>query len=404
MHSRLLVSSVLIGLGLAAFGQTDFRPGYYITSQLDTVFGQIDYRGDLRNSKHCVYKAGEGAEEQSFGPGEIYGYRFEEGKFYVSKAIGSAEGTETVFLEYLVDGITDLYYYRDAQKDHYFLETEDGELKELKNEESVLEVDGQKYVWKSNEHIATLKSTFADCMEIQPRLDHAELTHKSLINLTSSYHDYVCDDGKCIIYQKKVPVVRVNPGLVLGYGSSGLDFVIYEGYEDLVFERSLDPYVGIQLRLNSPRISERIFILLQSEWTKVYYHSYTQEAVSTTTYHRDYHIRQNSIRTMIGLQYSFPLGRFSPGLAVGPVFDYRLLNEFRLIQEAESPAMVHTSEYTDGPLMKDDTMGAFFQAGTQVQVTDRQYLSFNLRYHYTAETFGTKIVYNSLSLNMGYFF
>ena len=34
--------------------QSDFRPGYYITNDLDTVFGLIDYRGEIRDSRICV--------------------------------------------------------------------------------------------------------------------------------------------------------------------------------------------------------------------------------------------------------------------------------------------------------------------------------------------------------------
>lgn len=395
---------VLVFCSLLAKGQSDFRTGYYIDNSLDTIHGLIDYRGDLRNSKICVYKSDINAQARSFEPGEIHAYRFGEGKFYISKGINSEQGLTQVFLEYLVNGLADLYYIRDEKGDHYFLETEDGKMMELKNEESVLEEDGVKYVWKSNEHIAVLKSTFSDCMEIQPRLDHAQLTHKSLINLTSSYHDYVCDDGLCIVYQKPVPAVKFNLGPVLGFGSSGLDFVRYEGYEDLIFERSLDPYLGIQFTFNSPRISEKINVLLLAEWTKIYYYSYAENTISTNTFHQDYHVKQNSIRSMIGLQYVFLPGKVSPTLALGALFDLRVKNEFRRIQEAESPVMVHTSEHINEALMKNDTMGAFFQIGVNINVGKRQFASCNLRYHYTSETFGTKIVYNALSLNVGYFF
>ena len=40
--------------------------------------------------------------------------------------------------------------------------------------------------------------------------------HNTLINLAKDYHNTVCKDESCIIYQKKVPSVRVNLELVLG--------------------------------------------------------------------------------------------------------------------------------------------------------------------------------------------
>ena len=39
--------------------QSDFRPGYIISTTGDTIFGEIDYRGDLSMSNVCRFKNGE---------------------------------------------------------------------------------------------------------------------------------------------------------------------------------------------------------------------------------------------------------------------------------------------------------------------------------------------------------
>lgn len=66
-----------------------FRNGYYITLENDTVYGLIDYRGEVRNSQTCVFKMSEVAEPEKFDPSEIQAYRFTDGKFYISKQINT---------------------------------------------------------------------------------------------------------------------------------------------------------------------------------------------------------------------------------------------------------------------------------------------------------------------------
>ena len=40
--------------------------------------------------------------------------------------------------------------------------------------------------------------------------------HHNLIKLAKDYHNLVCDDEKCIIYEKKRPLSSINPELVGG--------------------------------------------------------------------------------------------------------------------------------------------------------------------------------------------
>jgi hypothetical protein len=35
--------------------QSDFRNGYIITNSGDTVYGQIDYKGNRSNAKECIF-------------------------------------------------------------------------------------------------------------------------------------------------------------------------------------------------------------------------------------------------------------------------------------------------------------------------------------------------------------
>ena len=395
---------VLSLIVLSANGQSDFRPGYYITNDLDTIHGYIDYRGDLRNSRLCVYKSESKAEPVKLKPGEIMAYRFDQGKYYVTKSVESEESKKQVFAEYLVNGIANLYYYRDDELDHYLIETEDGRLIPLVNEKKIIERDGVKLAWESNEHVRILKATFADCWELQPKIDKVALSHESLINITSDYHNYVCEDENCIVYQKETPRLRVNIGIDFGITSSSLRFTKHPIFGDLMFPRSLDPVIGLHAKFIFPRINEKISLLLRTEWSKSYFFNYQMESKPTgIIYHNDIHIHFNSTRLMLGLQYTYATSRIKPTIALGPVFNYHLDYAFKHIIEVEMEELVEAQDGTYMP-PDDDSPGVFAQLGIDLRISKKHHLSCNMRYYYVYGVMGANTQWNSVSMNVGYYF
>lgn len=72
--NRLILLGLLISTGLLK-AQSDFRPGYIIQNSGDTLYGQIDYRGDLLMGSVCKFK-GAVDTTQAYAPSDIMAYRF----------------------------------------------------------------------------------------------------------------------------------------------------------------------------------------------------------------------------------------------------------------------------------------------------------------------------------------
>jgi len=84
MKKALLILCSFILL-LSANAQSNFKPGYLITNDNDTVYGFVDYRTDQMNAEMCRFRQANDDKTQIYSPEQINGYRFiEEGKFYVS--------------------------------------------------------------------------------------------------------------------------------------------------------------------------------------------------------------------------------------------------------------------------------------------------------------------------------
>ena len=83
--SVLLACLVLITY--PGFAQKDFRAGYIVTLQQDTLKGLVNYKGDVKSAVECTFKSNASAEEQTFKPEALKGYGFTDNKKYETKEI-----------------------------------------------------------------------------------------------------------------------------------------------------------------------------------------------------------------------------------------------------------------------------------------------------------------------------
>lgn len=243
---RLLLIALLFSAGILK-AQTDFRPGYIITLSGDTVQGKIDYRGDKLMGGVCRFKDNDSEGYIKYFPADIDAYRFNESKYFVSKEVNGAK----VFLEFLVKGKINVYYLRDTIGDHYFLEKEGMPLTELPYDENIKYIDDKRVHFTSNKHIGILNYYMQDAPEFQKRISEIGIPdHKSLIELSEDYHNKVCKEGACIIYEKKQPYVKLNIEAVAGV----INFANIQDLDDKFYFQS-----GIIAHFWLPRANEKIY-------------------------------------------------------------------------------------------------------------------------------------------------
>lgn len=62
--------------------QSDFRLGKVWKANGDTLYGSIDYRGDMSLAQECRFKSSESIQVQTLSPLKIKGYRFEDDRWF----------------------------------------------------------------------------------------------------------------------------------------------------------------------------------------------------------------------------------------------------------------------------------------------------------------------------------
>ena len=383
-----------------AKAQSDFRSGYYITLENDTVFGLLDYRGEVKNSQVCIFKNDNSSEIQKFNPGEIQSYRFIDGKFYVSKKIETDSVERTVFLEFLVDGITNLYFLRDINNYKYFLEDKNGKFLELSNETITEKVDGQGEIQrKSNRYIGVLHASFADCKEIQPQINNVNLGHKSLINITKNYHNYVCDTEECIVYEKKVQPAKVRFAPVVKTGVAGFHFDkgIFANYDI-----APDFYFGAGMIMSTvfPGINEKISFEFEVDVNQYNFHGSYEEQNASIKETYNLYLDLFSVQPTISAKYTFPTGNVKPTVGVGVYADiFAGINE-KIVTEKQHQDTVYTYESYETPITPM-VFGGFLQFGCNYELSERTFFT-NLRLCYsTKQDQGIKSIIRSVNLNIG---
>lgn len=250
---KLILLGLLISTGILK-AQTDFRQGYIIRNSGDTIYGEIDYRGDILMNSICKFKDSNN-KISKYSPNDIVAFRFIDSKYFVSKEINN----QKVFLEYLIKGKVNIYYLRDNIGDHYYIDKENVKLTEIPYEEGVKYVDNKPVYYESTKHIGFLKYYMQDAPEFQSRIQSVKKPeHQSLIKLAEDYHNRVCEGEKCIIYEKQQPFIKVDIEVVSGV----IYFENNDNLNDKFYFQKNDKYYfqnGVMAHFWMPRTYEKLY-------------------------------------------------------------------------------------------------------------------------------------------------
>jgi hypothetical protein len=331
MKSKTITALIVFSaLFISVSGQKGYRSGYIIRNNLDTIKGMIKLASNNQNSTNCHFIRENEQKPVDYSPADIRGYRIENSKFYISKDVIIDSVPKRVFLEYLVKGIADLYYYKESDREYYFIEKE-GRIYALTNKEIIVNVMDTANFLKSRYHERTylvnsekykgmLRYLFQDSPPTLQMIPNTPFYYKSLINITKDYHNNVCKSYKCIDY-----TIAVKSNFSI------------EPYAGIIFSRmsistsrdykyNLRPTFGFNLRIGSSKgFSMWSFLLGMSYSNDNFRGDYD---LNLWDYPRTYAINTSYsiLRIPFGVERYFTKNKIQPfaGLCIANVF---LLNK-----------------------------------------------------------------------------
>jgi hypothetical protein len=395
---------ILIGLFLFYFNlflssQNLNLPGYVINNGGDTVQGFITVSSDKKLALGCNFCASQDGYFLHFSPYELKGFRFESGKYYVSREVELTKGTTRYFLEYLINGNANIYYLKDDEE-HYFVEQVAGRLVELHGKEKLLKTDEGVYslpaIYKGE-----LNALFMDWEDAGKEVSNTRLSHGSLIELARKYHENTCTERNCIIYERHVDKIAFRFGVTAGNAKSR---VIFGG----LLQSTPAPgfFLGGKLEiLNTTNSEQRLTYQFDLLFTKtgrttisaiekdyiseeVWYRGEryiiaTKESVSspgifTSASKLDVDFNLLTLKTPLVINYQFSHHRLSPycGIGISSLFVLSQNEDLRYTRFSKKFGQTFPSFY----------IGYLFKAGIAYTFNNRKSAFLTLSYDYHLNT------------------
>lgn len=365
------------------YSQNDFRRGFIITNQKDTVFGLVNYHEGLKSYQSCDFKEAGTQNTISYSPENIPGYGYTNDKYFESRNIEIGSNySKVVFLEVIVKGLVSLYKFQNT----FFIEKENSGFYKLTNETEEKIVDGAKYLKQSNKYLGILQMLLYDCSEISSKIGKSDLTEKSMSNLVVGYNK--CKNAHFVIFKMRKSWVKFIPGLIVGMNNSKIGFTTTPSHnEQLVgkFERSVSPEVGFSIDLLSPRINERFSFHVEAIYFRPEYYLFNIKENDYTINRNYVTINLNDLNIPVGLRYTFPEKRITPYFNLGVSNVFHIKSGSTWIQEAETKNVYHvvnTSEQ-EALKMKVNEVGYWAGVGVTKSVNNKISCFLEVRYDHT---------------------
>ncbi len=288
--------------------------------------------GDQINSSLIYLK--EGNNSTKYTPYDVSEYGFKDGRVYISKDIVINGSAEKVFLQRLTKGKINLYYYRGAGVETYFIENEGYPLIEL-----------PKWDYRTGDSYKSyLRDITSDCSELNGLTSNLRYRKLYLAKFINGYNE---------CRSIRLPNVRfgINAGLVSSraFVQPGLDFSYLK---DVNFTLNTTFYTGafaeFPLHASNYSLVGEVGIIR----SKLYYsgsdpYSYMVVYGNITR-----------IVTPVYIKYSLWKEKNSFYFIAGPQFGFNISNDASAYEVNRLSGTVMIRKYNNGDLI------SFFQAGT----------------------------------------
>lgn len=251
---RLITYLFLVNLlSISVFAvNTEWKNGYVVSLTGDTIRGQVGIHDNGSNYHSCKFRSSLKGEITNYSPADISAYGTESGLVYSSLKVKSVNLDDTYFVQFLFNGIVNLYYIELPQDSvySYILKREDSERTVL-----MRTVEDSKSRPTAIKRIRiTTATVLGDCPEIQDDIRKIKGNRDELIKLLEKYHHIVCDDIRCIIYAEKKPKRKHFIGPYVGMRYNEVNhFYGFTTFSD----NHVSPLIGVDYSTTVERFTDR---------------------------------------------------------------------------------------------------------------------------------------------------
>ncbi len=333
-----------LGFGLVLFlhqtpllAQADYRPGYIIKNNGDSVNGYLRYYSDKKSIDQCLFKQTPKSNPEKFTPTDLHAYGFHRNKKFETTLLHTDTlGDKKVFAKKIVRGPLSLLRYNKT-----FLLQVDGHEgtvvlpipveKTVQTKQGLMIQDDRRYI--------DILNSYLDGTNLSAnRTGYNESALTALINNFNKLKGHSPEANP-------VPLTKFNYEIFSGYMRSNMKMEI--GNNTIKFSPSATVIGGLGLDVSSPRIFDRVSFSIQGWYVKAFYQAYSESMYIADFVREDILMDFSYIKVPIGLRYNFSGPSNTPYFKFGFAPVFLLKSEDRTINEMEFNGTIKVDNYRD---------------------------------------------------------
>ncbi len=355
-----IITVIILFTILNITAQTNFRKGFVVTNNNDTISGFIDYKYWIYNPKSISFKKVNSEKVIKYLPSDIKSF-FVEKEYYKGGFVeigrnyedfGKIDNQrfldykkEALFLKYLVKGKLNLLSLKEIGSDrvHFFVQTENQKVQQLVKKKYLTEKDGEKISTFNNLYVGTLKLEMHDAPELFERITNTSLSYGSLTRLISDYNkEHGTNSYK---YINKSRAWKSSLELIIG--AVNQTFNELSENNDFTNELRYSFIGGIGFNTFNPRKLKSLSLYTSVKLKKVKYnYNYQEQNLSFPTFYDIYYknIDALCLQTNIVLRYNYRYKNFNFFIDGGGAIINGIFDNSNLLIEHHSGQIVDTEK------------------------------------------------------------
>jgi hypothetical protein len=205
---------------------------------------------------------------------------------------------------------------------------------------------------------------------------------------------------ECIVYEKKLPSLKVRIAPVVRSGMSFLSF--REGiHSRYTYDPEIYPSVGVLFNGNFPGMNEKISFEAELDMNKYGFHGSYEEQNGSIMEYYDSWIDIISLQPSLAVKYTFPTGKIKPTISAGVFTELFVSTDPKIVTVKMHPDTVYTFESHDTALAPY-VSGGFVQLGCNFSMLNNHTAFANLRLCHSAKRdHGIRTQIQSVNVNVG---
>jgi hypothetical protein len=350
----------------------DYRPGYAVKSNGDSIVGLVRYGAGGKIPLLCSFKSTKESEAISFTSLELKAFGIVGDQRWVSIILPTTDQKQ-VFARILTNGPLTLYRYGSI----FFVKKTDFLELPYPNKEVIQTDDGPKSR-VDRRYVGLLNTLVADC---GLTANDYKYTEGSLTSLVSKYNQ--CKG--VVAVKDERPASKVNYGFSLAYLRSTMK--PDAGHYFATFTPSNSMSASFIFDFSVPRVYDRLFLTVEASYANCSYKAHSEihqgNGTSFENIKYDMTISTSIVRVPVGLRYNFLDEGSTPYLKTG--FSVVLFKDVKATTTAERSTPGNTETFENNEvMMSKNPNGVWISVGYDQRVSSKKMKMFlELRYEST---------------------